>query len=118
MSGATLYAFPPALAAPAQQPKHRGRYTKGVISLTRVRREMAEQRRLEDERQAKATATFRQQVRHAMRITLADKAESKGIVGLVICAIDADRNINGWAVGLCCQDMDIARKVIRTFEKI
>jgi hypothetical protein len=53
-----------------------------------------------------------------MRTTLADKAESKGAVGLVICAIDADRNISGWAVGLCCQDMDIARKVIRTFEDI
>lgn len=118
MSGATLYAFPAAFTAPAQQPKRRGRYPKGVISLTRVRRERAEQRRLEDERQAQATATFRQQVRNAMRTTLADKAESKGAVGLVIGAIDADRNISGWAVGLCCQDMDIARKVIRTFEDI
>lgn len=113
MSGATLYAFPTTLTAPVQQTRRGGRFPKEVISLKRIRRERDDKRSREQERQAKANETFREQVRDAMMITLADEVDERNVVGVVISAVDADGKHMGWAAGLFHENHEAGKETLK-----
>ena len=109
MSGATLYAFPTVLTAPVQQTRRCGRFPKNVINLQRIRFERNDNHRQEEEDRIR---DGRRQVLEAVA-QLPSMVRNKDVVGIVVCAIDADRNPIGWATGLCGQDFEAARAVVR-----
>lgn len=92
MSGATLYALPTSLTAPAQQARRCGHFPRDVLNLQRIRRERDDKRSLEQAHQTKANETLREQVRTALRhaLYLDVDVDGRNMVGVAICAVDAD----------------------------
>lgn len=112
MSSAALYAFPSPLTEPVQQTRRCGRFPKNVLNLQRIRCERNDKRSLEQARRAAENNRLRRDVFNALT-DLATKVSTNGMIGMVVCAVDADREPLCWGAGLCNQDRDAAREVMR-----